>query len=91
MAAVEVGSYARYVRTGTVGKVVDVRERDGVRWFKLDSTGLYYREDYLEPVDEEEVRGEGRRGEDVEEVIRRIEELKEAFSGAGVDHVCEGG
>ncbi len=89
--ALEVGSYARYVRTGTVGKVVDVRERDGVRWFKLDSTGLYYREDYLEPVSEEEVKGGARREEDVEELVEKIEELKKAFAEADTDHVCEGG
>ncbi len=85
--ALEVGDYARYVRTGTVGKIVDVKEEGGTRWYKLDSTGLYYREDQLERVDE--VKREERE-ESVEEFLQKLRELEEAFQEAD-DRVCEGG
>ena len=54
MTELRVGDYARYVRTGTVGKVVDVKEREDGRWIQLDSTGLYYHEDYVEKVETRE-------------------------------------
>jgi len=46
------GISAVYKRTGTVGKVVELREMDGRVWAKLDSTGLFYDEDFLEIVEE---------------------------------------
>ncbi|MEO2241890.1 MAG: DUF2098 domain-containing protein [Euryarchaeota archaeon] len=86
--ALKVGDYARYVRTGTVGKIVDVKEEGGRRWYKLDSTGLYYREDQLERAERVERK---ERQEDVQDVLKKIKELEEAFSEATGDHVCEGG
>ncbi|WP_456481659.1 DUF2098 domain-containing protein [Methanopyrus sp.] len=88
MAELRVGDYARYVRTGTVGKVVDVKEREDGRWIQLDSTGLYYHEDYVERVEKRESREE--KEADVEEIVERIKELKEAFKHVD-ERVCEGG
>jgi len=38
----QVGEYAKYKITGTVGKVLEVRERDGVEWAMLDTYELWY-------------------------------------------------
>ncbi|AAM02881.1 DUF2098 domain-containing protein [Methanopyrus kandleri] len=88
MTELQVGDYARYVRTGTVGKVVDVKEREDGRWIQLDSTGLYYHEDYVEKVEKKESKE--KEETDIEEVVERIRELKEAFEHVD-ERVCEGG
>lgn len=50
------GDVVKYLATSTVGKVEDIVEKDGVVWYKLDYTGLYYREDSLVPVNESEYK-----------------------------------
>ncbi|MGQ9759883.1 MAG: DUF2098 family protein [Candidatus Methanomethylicaceae archaeon] len=46
------GVIAIYKRTGTLGKVVELREMDGKIWAKLDSTNLFYDQDFLEVLEE---------------------------------------
>ncbi|MBC7113267.1 MAG: DUF2098 family protein [Candidatus Methanomethyliales bacterium] len=81
------GASVVYKRTGTLGKVVELAEMDGKVWAKLDSTGLFYDEDFLEMVEENIVEqspmrgveeGEERKGEE-REVGKEIEkgEVKE--------------
>ena len=48
---IEVGDYARYVNTGTVGKVMEISEFDGKKFALLDGTDLYYDIDYLEKAE----------------------------------------
>ena len=44
-----VGDYARYKNTGTVGKVLEVKEEAGVEWILLDTFNLFYDAKTLEP------------------------------------------
>ena len=46
----QVGEYAKYRATGTVGKVLEVRERDGVEWALLDTYSLWYVSSLLDPA-----------------------------------------
>jgi len=48
---IEVGMYARYVNTGTVGKVSEVKKIDGRMFALLEGTDLYYDMKYLEKTD----------------------------------------
>jgi len=50
------GDILKYAPTSTVGKVADVRERDGTVWVKLDVTGLYYDAAFLKTADPAEYR-----------------------------------
>ncbi|HKM13510.1 MAG TPA: DUF2098 family protein [Candidatus Methanomethylophilaceae archaeon] len=50
----QVGDIVKYNPTSTVGKVTEVRERDGKVWIKLDFTGLYYDQVCLTPALESE-------------------------------------
>ena len=50
----QVGDIVKYTPTSTVGKVTEVRERDGKVWIKLDFTGLYYDQTLLIPTSESE-------------------------------------
>lgn len=49
-----VGDLLKYTPTSTVGKVTDVREKDGKVWVRLDFTDLYYDSKYLIPADPSE-------------------------------------
>ena len=49
-------SYVRYVDTGTIGKVVDVKTQDGMEWVKLDKTELWYRSNLVELLDEKDIK-----------------------------------
>jgi len=51
---VQVGDFAKYLPTSTVGKVTEVRESGGKVWLRLDYTGLYYDRTFLVPADESE-------------------------------------
>ncbi|MCL1810735.1 MAG: DUF2098 domain-containing protein [Methanomassiliicoccaceae archaeon] len=50
------GDILKYTPTSTVGKVTDVRERDGSVWIKLDVTGLYYDAQFLKAADPSEYK-----------------------------------
>jgi len=52
----DTGDIVRYTPTSTVGKVLDVKEEDGVVWVKLDKTNLYYRQTLLVPASESEYK-----------------------------------
>lgn len=52
MAEIREDSLVRYKGTGTIGTVKVLKEEnDGEKWAFLDSTGLYYRLDTLEPIE----------------------------------------
>jgi hypothetical protein len=44
------GDTAVYTKTGTIGKVVQILVIDGKTWVELDSTGLLYEINSLEPT-----------------------------------------
>jgi hypothetical protein len=48
------GCTVKYLRTHTVGKVEEICTREGVEWIKIDKTGLYYRKEYLEVLEQSE-------------------------------------
>ena len=50
-------SYVRYVDTGTIGKVIDVKTNDeGIDWVKIDKTNLWYRSKLVELLDEKDLK-----------------------------------
>jgi len=48
--AIKEGETVLYTKTGTVGKVTKVLTIDNKLWAELDSTGLLYDENVLEPA-----------------------------------------
>jgi hypothetical protein len=52
----QVGELAKYRATGTVGKVLEVRERDGVEWALLDTHSLWYVTSLLDPAQASEYK-----------------------------------
>jgi len=51
---VENGDLVKYLPTSTVGKIIDIKEKDGVTWVRLDYTDLYYDAVNLVPADPSE-------------------------------------
>ena len=54
MSQLQVGDLLKYIPTSTVGKVTDVKEKDGKVWVRLDFTDLYYDAVNLIPADPSE-------------------------------------
>lgn len=52
----QVGDYAKYKVTGTVGKILEVQERDGVEWALLDTYNLWYVSSLLDPASANEYK-----------------------------------
>ena len=75
-------SLVRYKGTGTIGIVKVLREEDdGVSWALLDSTGLYYRLDTLEPIDRVPERKE-LEGMTIEQIHERLKQQQEMMDSA---------
>ncbi len=49
---IKIGSAVRYIGTCTMGSAEEIHVRKCETWIKLNSTGLFYRSDYLELVDQ---------------------------------------
>lgn len=49
-------SHVRYVDTGTIGKVVDLKNESDIDWVKIDKTGLWYRSKLVELLDEKDLK-----------------------------------
>lgn len=54
MSSLKIGDLLKYLPTSTVGKVTDVREKDGKVWVRLDFTDLYYDAANLVPAEPSE-------------------------------------
>jgi hypothetical protein len=88
---VNVGDICKYTSTSTVGKVTDIRERDGKVWALLDFTNLYYDAEHLVPADVSEYKEihykEREKKADlktVEQIARAAEEVKiDTFTPSG--------
>lgn len=87
-------SYVRYVDTGTIGKVVDIRTKDEVDWVLLDKTDMWYRAKLVELLDEKDIKKSTYYDKENDEDLD-IESLKEkasAFEDMEMDSsVAEGG
>ena len=87
-------SYVRYVDTGTIGKVVDVKTQDGAEWVKLDKTELWYRSNLVELLDEKDIKKstlyDDRDNQDID--VEAMKEKATAFEDMQMDSsVAEGG
>ena len=77
-------SQVRYVDTGTIGKVVDVKTVDEIGWVKLDKTELWYRSKLVELLDEKDIK-ESSWGAAKEVDIEDIKEKALDFEDINID------
>lgn len=52
---VEIGSFIRYIGTGTIGKVIDIKRENSLDWIKLENPELWYSSETVELIDEKNI------------------------------------
>lgn len=77
-----IGDFARYRNTGTVGKVMDVRELEGTTWVLLDTYDLYYDLSTLDPAGPEQYREVTVKEKTLEERLEEVERMRESLEEA---------
>ena len=84
-------SHVRYVDTGTIGKVVDVKTEDGIDCVKIGKTDLWYRSSLLELLDEKDLKTKHDSNDD-EMDIEALKEKALDLENVELDsNVAEGG
>ena len=91
---ITLGSYVRYVDTGTIGEVLDVKTQDGMEWVKLDKTELWYRSNLVELLDDKDIKTstlyDDRDNQDID--VEAMKEKATALEDMQMDSsVAEGG
>ena len=88
---IALGNHVRYVDTGTIGEVIDMRTRDGIDWVKIEKTNLWYRSKLVELLDEKDLKKSLDDGDD-EIDIEALKEKALDFENYDMDSsVTEGG
>lgn len=87
-------SYVRYVDTGTIGQIVDIKIENDIGWVKLDKTNLWYRANLVELLDQKDIKNsnfyDGRDDEDLD--VEAMKEKAASFEDMQMDSsVAEGG
>jgi hypothetical protein len=72
---IAIDSYVRYVDTGTIGKVVEVKTSSDIDWVRIDKTDLWYRANLVELLDEKDIKKSSFFDKDNDELD--VEDLKE--------------
>ena len=85
-------SHVRYVDTGTVGKVLDMKTTDGVDWVNIDKTNLWYRAKLVELLDDKDLKGKSNDDGDNELDVEALKEKASKLENMQMDSsVAEGG
>ena len=83
--------YVRYVDTGTMGKVIDIKTEDEVDWVLIDKTNLWYKAKLVEILDEKDIKIKftpSGREVDIEELKEKEDKLENMQMDSSV---AEGG
>lgn len=90
---ISIDDHVRYVDTGTVGKVIDIKTEDEIDWVKLDKTNLWYKATLVELLDEKDINVKFTpRGGDDDIDIEAIKEKASKLENMEMDSsVAEGG
>ena len=52
---ISIDDSVRYVDTGTIGKVLDIKTEDEIGWVLIDKTDLWYKSKLVEILDEKDI------------------------------------
>lgn len=89
---INIGFHVRYVKTGTIGEVTELKLDNDVGWAKLDKTDLWYVSNLLEVLDEKDLKEKRIYGEDKEVDIDAIKDNALDLENIELDsNVAEGG
>ncbi len=88
---ISIDDYVRYLDTGTIGKVLDIKTEDEIDWVLIDKTNLWYKSKLVEVLDEKDVKVKFTptgRELDVEELKEKVSEMENMEMDSSV---AEGG
>lgn len=88
---ISIDDYVRYVDTGTLGKVLDIKMEDEIGWVLIDKTGLWYKSKLVEILEEKDINIKDTptgREVDIEELKEKAEKLENVEMDSSV---AEGG
>ena len=89
---IALGSHVRYVGTGTIGEVVDVKTENDVGWVRIKKTDLWYRSNLVELLDEKDLKTKSFDDGDDEIDIEALKEKALDLENIELDsNVAEGG
>lgn len=87
-----VGNQVRYVDTGTIGEITDLKTENGVDWVLLDKTDLWYKANLVELLDEKDLKKKSVYDDDDEVDIESLKEKALDLENIELDsNVAEGG
>lgn len=85
------GLTVRYVGTGTIGEITDIKNEDGTGWVQIDDE-LWYNSSYVEIIEKQDIiqnnKKELSREEEVEKIKNKLKLDNIDMSNSGA---CEGG
>lgn len=81
--SIEIGSYIRYIGTGTLGKIVEIKEENEENWLKLEESELWYSSNFVELVDEDSIETSDDFHHD-EKFINNIKDLNDDFADINI-------
>ena len=85
-------SHVRYVDTGTIGIVIDIRSRDGSDWVLIDKTNLWYQSNLVELLDEKDLKKKYNDRDNDEIDIEALKDKAASLENMEMDSsVAEGG
>jgi hypothetical protein len=72
----QIGDFAKYRNTGTVGKVMDIMEKPEGQWVLLDTYDLYYDINTLEHASEVEYKVKHLEERTLDQQMEQVDRLK---------------
>ncbi|WP_296879250.1 DUF2098 domain-containing protein [uncultured Methanobrevibacter sp.] len=89
---IALGNHVRYVDTGTIGEVIDIKTKDGIDWVRIKKTELWYRSKLVELLDDKDLKKESFDDGDDEIDIDALKKQSLDFENMQMDsNVAEGG
>lgn len=89
---IALGNHVRYVDTGTIGEVIDIKTKDGIDWVRIKKTELWYRSKLVELLDDKDLKKESFDDGDDEIDIDSLKKQSLDFENMQMDsNVAEGG
>lgn len=83
--------HVRYVDTGTIGKVVEVKTENGSDWVRIDKTDLWYKSKLVEILDDKDLKKKSYDDDDDFDV-EKLKEKAQSLENMQMDSsVAEGG
>ncbi len=87
----EKGLTVRYIRTGTIGEISNIKNENEIGWVQLDENELWYDSSYVEIIEKREHKKEIKKEISHDE---KLEKIKTQIKFDDVDmssNSCEGG